>query len=379
MLLGALIDAGAPEEGIRAALDALPVPGWELDVSTVMRGGLRATRAEVVCHPGDAIARSYAAVAALLERASLPSGIRRRATAAFDLLATSEARIHDVEPRDVVFHELGALDTIVDVVGACAAVEHFQPEQVITSPIPTGSGSTRGVHGTIPLPAPAVAEILLGRGAILFGRGDKELVTPTGAALLAVFTTEFGDMPPMRLLATGYGAGAMDLEDPNVLRVLVGAPAQSDIRRRQAVLLEANVDDMSPELVPHLIGSLMDAGAQDAWVTPIVMKKGRPGLTLSVLAAPGQADHMTQLLYNEATTLGVRFSPVTKEELDRRLVEVTVAGHAVRVKLGLKAGRVVNASPEHDDALAAARAAGMPLKTVYAAALRAVENDDYFR
>ena len=373
MLLAALVDAGAPEQRVRDALDALPVRGWQLQISTVTRGGIRAARAEVTCDAETAAERTLADVIAILGEANLPQEVAKRSIETFEALADAEGRIHDIDPFDVRFHELGSLDAIIDVVACCAAFSYFDPERVVTSPIASGSGWVDSAHGPIPLPAPAVIELLQGRGAVLFGRGHQELVTPTAAALLTSFTNHFGDLPSIRLEASGYGAGTRELEHPNVLRVLVGSAPLVGGRQREAQLIQANVDDMSPELVPHLMDSLLEAGAQDAWVTPIVMKKGRPGLTLSVLADPTQHEPMTDILYREATTLGVRVISVTKEELERRSIEVEIEGHPVRVKVGLREGRAVNSSPEHDDALAVARATGLPLKQVYTAALRAAD------
>jgi uncharacterized protein (TIGR00299 family) protein len=372
MLLGALIDAGAPEEKVRSALDALPVTGWKLELSTVWRGGLRATRA-LVETLDDTGSRDFDDISKMLASAALTDAIADRCQQVLAALAQAEGRVHGIDPLEVHFHELGSLDTIVDVVGCCAAFEHFAPEQVTTSPIATGTGSVETAHGPLPLPAPAVVELLQARGAVLYGRGDRELLTPTGAALLSVFTTSFGALPAMQIEASGYGAGGWELEHPNVLRVLVGQPADQAPLRRTAVLIEANVDDMNPELVPPLIDSLLEAGAQDAWVSPAVMKRGRPALTLSVLASPSTADDLAAIIYREATTLGLRFTTVTKDELERRELRVFVQDHPVRVKLGLREGKVVNAAPEYADALAAARATGLPLKLVYARTLREVD------
>ncbi len=368
MLLGALIDAGAPEEVVRSALDPLDLDGWSLEVRAVTRAGIRATRAHVKTDEHHRL-RTYRDVLELLESARLPGRVATRAKDVFAALAGAEARVHQVEPSDVHFHELSALDTVVDVVGCSAAFEHFGASQVTASAIATGTGSASTQHGTMPLPGPAVLELLQGRGATLFGRGDRELVTPTAAALLSVFVTSFGELPAMTVEATGYGAGEMDLERPNVLRALVGRTASNLEMTRKAILLEANVDDMNPELVPPLIDLLLEAGAQDAWVTPMVMKKGRPALTLSVLGSESSRDTLADIVFREATTLGVRFTTVSKTELERTTVEVDIEGHVIRVKLGLRDDSIVNAAPEYEDALRVARATGMPLKLVYARAL----------
>ena len=372
MILGALLDAGAPEAGVRDALARLSIGGWELHVHEVSRAGLRAARAEVVVN-SDGTARTHADVVDIIADADLPESVARRAETCFGLLAVAEGRIHGVPPQDVHFHEVGAVDAIVDVVACCAALEHWRPERVVTSPIATGTGAVASAHGTLPLPAPAVTEILRGRGAALFGSGRTELVTPTGAALLATFTDEFGELPAMTVEATGYGAGRHDLDAPNVVRVLAGSATAEGGGRRSAVLVECNVDDMSPELVPHVVDSLLTSGAQDAWATPIVMKKGRPALQLSVLADEASLEPLVDVVYRETTTLGLRITRMHKDELSRRWTTVDVAGARVRMKLALRNGEVTTIAPEHDDALAAARATGLPLKTVYARALRAVD------
>jgi uncharacterized protein (TIGR00299 family) protein len=371
MILGALVDAGAPEEAVRGALAGLRVADWKLELHEVVEGGLRATRVEVDTDD-DVVGRSYEDVLEVLDGLSLPGPVHMRAATAFDLLARAEARVHGVEPSEVHFHEVGSLDAIVDVVGCCAALEHLRPERVVTSAIATGTGTTESSHGLLPLPAPAVAEILTGRGAPLFGRGRGELITPTGAALLAAFTDSFAELPTMTVESVGYGAGRAHGSPPNVLRVIVGRAVDVN-HHEDAVVVETNVDDMSPELIPDLIELLLGAGAHDAWVTPIVMKKGRPAYVVSTLVSPGDRQRIADIVFKETTTFGVRWRAVTKEVLPRRWVETTIGGNLVRVKVAEREGRVVSMSPEHDDALTAARATGLPLRDVYARALRAAE------
>jgi uncharacterized protein (TIGR00299 family) protein len=239
----------------------------------------------------------------------------------------------------------------------------------VTSPISVGRGIVESEHGPLPVPAPAVTEIL--KGAVLVDTGRGETITPTGAALLGSFTDEFEPFPPMRLEATGYGAGDRETEIPNVLRVLVGSAIGGAGADDRVVVAETNLDDMQPELVPHVLDALLAAGAQDAWVTPILMKKGRPAYTLGALFAESDRDRIFDVMYRETTTLGIRIYPVTKDELLREWIEVQVEGIPLRVKLGRLAGQVVTAAPEHDDAVRVARATGMPLKDVYTAATRA--------
>jgi pyridinium-3,5-bisthiocarboxylic acid mononucleotide nickel chelatase len=368
MILGALIDAGASEDLVRSNLHSLGLSGWRLEVTTQSGGFLRAVRAEVTLTANEPH-RSYRNVRTILESADLSEWTRERSLAVFGRLAEAEARVHGVPVDAVVFHEVGAADALIDVVGSCSAIEHFKPTLVACGPIATGMGTVLTDHGELPLPAPAVAELL--RGVPIFGRGRRELVTPTGAALLATLCDVFGQLPPMTLLATGYGAGARAAKTgpPNVLRVLIGADADEGAER--AVLIETNIDDLSPELFPHVIEQLIEAGAHDAWTTPIVMKKGRMATTLSVLCDEAGRGKLMDIVFAETTTLGLRVIPVAKHALARETIEVEAARHTVRVKIGRRADVIVTIAPEYEDARAAARATGRPLKEIYALATEA--------
>lgn len=370
MLLGALIDAGADRTSITEALAALPIEGVSLKVEAAMKGAVRATSAAPIVEAARS-SRDHEAIVSLLQAAALGDGIKRRALAAFRALGDAEAKIHGIPIEQVHFHEVGSEDAILDIVGACAALEDISPERVVVSPIATGRGYTDSMHGTIPIPAPAVLEILT--GAQLYERGTRELITPTGAALLATWADSFGPMPPMTIARVGYGAGLSDLDWPNVLRVVVGEGSERAAPIIATELLETNVDDMSPELIPYVIERTLNAGALDAWVTPVHMKKGRVGVVLSVLVEHGASREVLDVIFAETTTFGVRISAVDREVLDRKEIEVEVAGHRVRVKVGYRNGRIVSASPEYEDAATAARSTGMPLKDVYRAALESLE------
>ncbi|MDP9233130.1 MAG: nickel pincer cofactor biosynthesis protein LarC [Actinomycetota bacterium] len=370
MILAALLDAGAPEGRVRENLETLGLSGWSLDVMQVQRGGLRSTRAEVRIEE-DFPPRTHQEIVSVLDAAPIAASVREQATAVFALLADAEGRIHGKSPRDVHFHEVGGLDAIVDIVACCTALNHFLPAHIVTSPITTGTGIVRTAHGMLPLPPPAVTEILQARGATLVARGEEELITPTGAALLATFSGRFGPMPSMKLSTTGYGAGAADRVAPNVLRVLVGElPDDASSPTVDALLIETNLDDINPELLPYIVDSLLDAGAYDAWVTPIVMKKGRPGFSMSVLCDPIKRWHVMEIIFRESTTLGVRIGSVQREVAQRRWSDVEVGGETIRVKIGSRNGDVIMVAPEFDDVLAAARSTGLPMKEIYARALR---------
>ena len=362
MILGALLDAGASIDTVRVSLDALDLDGWELRSEEVTRGGIRANRASVACAP-ETTERSYATIVELLTKADLDARVRELALRTFRILAEAEARVHGVAVDAVHFHEVGALDSIVDTVGACAALCDLAPDRVITSAIAAGRGSVETRHGTMMLPAPAVTEILT--GAVLVPGGEGELVTPTGAALLAAFTDFFGEMPPIRLLATGYGAGARETDRANVVRVLLGDAVSDETAMEAVVVAETNIDDMNPELVPYVIESLLAAGALDAWTTPIVMKKGRPAITLFAMFEPEDQDRVLDVIYRETTTLGVRIARSVRDTLPREWLEVSVEGHPLRVKIARRAGAVITIAPEYEEAVTVARATGLPLKEVY--------------
>jgi uncharacterized protein (TIGR00299 family) protein len=362
MALGSLIDAGADVGEVRAMLDRLPMAGWSMEVSPVMRGGIGATKVDVVVVE-TAVVRTYAHITGLVDEARLPERVRDRAQATFAALAVAEGHLHRRPTAQVHFHEVGGVDAIIDVVGTCAALEVLGVDTVWSSPVANGTGMVRSAHGMLPVPAPAVVELL--RGAPTYGRDvPYELTTPTGAALLAATVTGWGPMPAMRIAASGFGAGTRDLDGlPNLLQVVVGrstAGAQARTEPGQpVVLLEVNVDDATGETLAHAVAALLDAGAHDAWVTPIVMKKGRPAHTVSVLADPALADQVAGVLVAETGSLGVRGETLQRWPAARVDGQVEVGGVPVRVKVG--AGRV---KVEHDDAARAARRTGLPLREV---------------
>lgn len=380
MTLGALIQAGADPDAIRARVIGLPLEPFEFVVEDVETHGIHALRVTVRAE-ASAVVRTYAHIRAMLEEADLPEGARNIAQRIFRRLAEAEAAVHHRDIEQVVFHEVGAVDSIVDITGAAVALDQLRIDRMFASPVPTGLGMTKTQHGMTPIPAPAVVELL--RGAPLFSRGTPmELVTPTGAAILAAMVEGYGDLPTMRVESVGYGAGTLREEFPNVLRVLIGEgdatarPAEThdpapDVDTLTAeVMLETNVDDLNPELYPYVLERLFAAGAQDAWLTPIVMKKGRPAVTISVLCAPMRADALRRVLFRESGTLGVRTSPMYKQALERDWIEVETRGGTVRVKVGTLEGHPVTVAPEYEDCVAAAREAGIPARDVYEEATR---------
>jgi uncharacterized protein (TIGR00299 family) protein len=361
MLLGALVDTGVALDVLQAAVDAVGVEPVRLISSEVVRGGIGCRKVDVEVSD-HAATRTWADVRRLLEQADLATEVRRRALDAFARLAVAEAAVHRVPVEQVHFHEVGALDAVADVVGCSAGLEALALTSLTASPVTLGAGTTRGAHGPLPVPPPAVLALLAG-APVQAGPVAREMTTPTGAALLAANVTGYGPMPPMRLLRSGSGAGGRDPEElANVLRLVLGEPVQEP--PAQALLLETNVDDLDPRLWPGVLSALLSAGASDAWLTPILMKKGRPAHTLSVLCGADRAAAVRELVFRETSTLGLRETPVGKSVLDRAERVVDVDGQRVRVKLGLLGGEVVNAQPEWEDVAAAAAALGRPAKLV---------------
>lgn len=365
MALGALVDAGADLDEVRNVCERIAVPGWSLTAEPVLRGGIAATRIQVSVQESSVV-RTAAHIQGLIEEAKLPSRVRDRTLATFGALAAVEGRLHRRPPGQVHFHEVGGLDAIVDVVGTCAALEVLDVDEVHASPVTTGLGMIRSAHGQLPNPAPAVVELL--RGAPTRGIDvPVELTTPTGAALLAALCRSWGPMPAMQLEASGFGAGSRELDDrPNVTQVVLGEPLAAEMGSGQpVVLVETNVDDVTGEVLAHTVAELLAVGAHDAWVTPVVMKKGRPAHVVSALADVALASQVTATLAAQTGSLGVRAQRLERWPAPRQIDTVDVGGWPVRVKIS--AGRV---KAEHDDAATAARAQGRPLREVLADAER---------
>jgi uncharacterized protein (TIGR00299 family) protein len=368
MLLGALLGAGVPADLLRAAVAAVTPEPVVLEVEPVTRHGFAATRCHVKV-ADSSTARTWADVRRLLEAAALDPAVRDLAIEVFTRLADAEGRVHGTPPDDVHFHEVGALDSIADVVGVAAGFVHLGLDRLACSPIALGGGSVRIAHGQVGVPAPAVVDLL--RGIPSYGGPvDLELTTPTGAALLAVLVDEFGPQPAMVVETVGVGAGGRDPQGhANVVRLLVGT-AGLDLpgHAGSALVIEANVDDLDPRLWPDVISALLDAGASDAWLTPILMKKGRPAHTLHVLVGADSADAVRREVFRQTSTIGVREQTFAKHALEREFVEVVVDGHRVAVKLARLDGELMNLQPEYADVAAAAVALGRPVKDVLAEA-----------
>jgi pyridinium-3,5-bisthiocarboxylic acid mononucleotide nickel chelatase len=370
MLLGALEQLGGLDDlpPLIASLGDLQV-GYTS--SEAMRHGLVATSVQVIAAAEQPL-RGLPEVLAIVDRAAAPQIVKDRAAAVFRRLADVEGAIHGEPAETVHFHEVGAVDSIVDVLGGCLGLHALGLDQLVVSPIALGGGTVAAAHGTLPVPTPAALGLLGGSGLVGYGGPvDVELATPTGIALLAEWSTSSGPMPAMTVDGTGIGAGSRELEDhANVVRLVVGTTVEEVIGGAWQVI-EANVDDLDPRLWPGVLQRLLAAGAADAWLTPILMKKGRPAHTVSALVDAESADAVRVALMRETSTIGVRATAVSKHTMERSWVTVDVDGQEIRVKLAHAEGRRTNLSPEFDDVAAAAEALGAPVKDVLARATSA--------
>ncbi len=361
MALGSLIDAGADVAEVRKLLGRVPFSGWGLTTEPVLRGGIACTRA-VISAPDDVVVRTHANIVDMVKGAQLPPRVETRALAVFAALAEVEGRLHRRAAGQVHFHEVGGHDAIIDIVGTASALEVLGVDDVRASAVATGMGMVRTAHGLLPNPAPAVVRLL--EGVPIYGRDvSVELTTPTGAAILAALASSFGPMPAMEVGGTGFGAGTRDLDEvPNCTQVVLGAMGAApagDTPGQPVVVLEANLDDITGEQLAHALHSLLDAGAHDAWVTPVVMKKGRPGHTIHVLADPSLLESLRDLLRVTTGTFGVRALHGDRWPAARTIEPVEVAGYPVHMKAG--GGRV---KAEFDDVARVAAQTGLAVSEV---------------
>ncbi|MGI9953392.1 nickel pincer cofactor biosynthesis protein LarC [Moorellaceae bacterium AZ2] len=376
MCLGAIISCGLPPEELEAGLKSLPLEGWQLKVRRVQQHGLAGTDVEVEVK-GPQPERHLADVVEIINSSSLPPAVQEKAITVFRHLATAEARVHGTDPTHVHFHEVGAVDAIVDVVGTCWGLHALGVEEVYASPLPMGSGWVRCRHGHLPIPAPATVYLL--EGCPVYGSEvECELVTPTGAALITTLARSFGPLPAMRLKACGYGAGKTLLPRPNFLRLLLGEDVRGLAATEDVIVVETTIDDMNPELLPHLVEQLLAAGALDAFFTPVYMKKGRPGMVFTALCPEDSLDAVTAVFFRHSSTLGVRLRREGRVVARRQVVTLQTPYGPVEVKwgaspFGTPGGVSFNAAPEFESCRRAAEERGVPLKEVYMAALAAAQ------
>jgi pyridinium-3,5-bisthiocarboxylic acid mononucleotide nickel chelatase len=376
MTLGALVDAGCDIEHLRAELRGLEVPGWELSAEKVWKNGMAATHVKVKTQ--DQLKhRSLSAILEILQKSQLAPKVRERAAAIFTRLGEAEARVHDVPLEKIHFHEVGAVDAIVDIVGACIGFQALGIEKFACSALNVGGGTVRMAHGVLPVPAPATANLL--RGKPTYSNGvQRELVTPTGAAIIATLCDSFGPQPPMSVAAIGYGAGTADLEgQPNVLRIMIGEAAEKTVAGfdEEIAVIEANLDDMNPQIYGYFLEKAMGAGALDVYTTPVQMKKNRPGTLLTVLCKPQDTHVLMSLVFAETTTFGARTYGAQRRTLPREFVSVATDYGTVRIKISRVNGRILHAAPEYDDCRKLAEAKNVPLQRVISEALRKYESE----
>lgn len=365
MILAALLDAGLPEAALREGLETLHLDTCQLEVRKVTKSGFRATHARVRLQQ-DSPARKLADIEAIIRSSDLEPAVSEKALKMFRRLAGVEAAIHGKDISEVHLHELSGDDTIVDVTGALLGLQLLGIEQVVVSPLPLGRGFVDAAHGRLPLPAPATLELL--QGAAVYGSPlEAELVTPTAALIFSEVANSFGAIPPMLLQSIGYGAGTLNLPEPNILRVLLGStpPEPASATLQSMCLLETNLDDFNPQFYEPLMGHLYQAGAADVFLTPVQMKKNRPGTLLSVLCRPEQADSIERVLFVETSTLGVRRETVERRSLPRRTEVVHTRWGSVQIKVAdLGSGRL-KAAPEYEDCRTLAEKHQVPVKDVY--------------
>ncbi len=376
MLLGALIDLGVPIDEVRRALGSLGLEeGFAVDADRVLRSGVSATKFRVTApdrqggsgHPH----RHLSGIEKLIQRSALSAAARERAIAVFRRLAETEAAIHQVPIEKVHLHEVGALDSIIDIVGAVHALEWLAVDEVVSSPLNVGSGTVQCAHGTFPVPAPATAQLL--KGVPVYASGPAmELVTPTGALLVSEYARSYGTMPPMTVERIGYGAGDRDVPGfPNVLRAFVGERTAASASLETIVEMRCEIDDMNPQIFGPLLERLLEAGALDVFYSPAQMKKNRPGTLVTILAQPADRERLSDVLFRETTSIGVRWHECIRERLERSIVPVMTPYGEVRFKIATRGGEIVNATPEFEDCARIAAARHLAVKDVQAQAVAA--------
>jgi len=365
MILGSLVDAGLPFEILRDQLEGLHLSGYSLERREVMKGAFRATKIEVHVraetggtHPHPH--RDLPAILGIIAAAELTVSVKKAASRIFERLATAEGRAHGLPPERVQFHDVGAVDAIIDITGACIGLDWLGVDAVHCSALPIGGGMVRGPHGSIPVPAPGTAELLKGFPVVDTGV-KRELVTPTGAAILTTLATAGGRMPAMTVRSVGYGAGTMDLETPNVVRVFLGEMAEG-AGLQTIVQVETTVDDMSPQLYEPLMERLFEAGALDVYLTPVLMKKSRPGVVVTALCEAGMVDGLRRVCFEESTTIGVRWTTYQRERLPREMITLATSLGSLSYKVSRLDGRIVTVTPEFDEVRRIAREKGLAVR-----------------
>ena len=375
MVLGALVDAGCPLAQIESELRKIILPGWEISAEKVKRGALVATHVKVAAAETHHH-RGYSMIADKIGAAGLAPRAADRATRIFKRLGDAEAKVHGVPLEAVHFHEVGAVDSIVDIVGAAIGFEIMGIDRFACSALNVGGGTVKTAHGILPVPAPATADLLAGKPTYA-SEIARELVTPTGAAIVSTLCDEFGKQPRMNVSQIGYGAGTAEIkEQPNVLRILIGESAEKEIAQwdEQITVIEANIDDMNPQIYGYFAEKALATGALDVFAAPVQMKKNRPGMLVTLLCVPSDVDKLSDLLFAETTTIGLRSYEAHRRVLAREAVTVKTPHGDVRIKVARLNGHVLNAAPEFDDCRRVAEEHRVPLKQILSEAALAWEN-----
>jgi uncharacterized protein (TIGR00299 family) protein len=376
MTLGALVDAGCDLALLRSGLEGLQIPSWTISAEKVWKNGMSATLVRVAAEDHTKH-RSLSAILEIFDRSQLSNSVRKNAAAIFRRLGEAEASVHDVPLEKIHFHEVGAVDAIVDIVGACLGFEAIGIQKFACSPLNVGGGTAKMAHGILPVPAPATAKLLQGKPTYSNGV-QRELVTPTGAAIVATLCDTFGPQPAMSVASIGYGAGSADLEgQPNVLRIMIGEAAEKVVPGfdEEISVIEANLDDMNPQIYGYFQEKALAAGALDVYTTPVQMKKNRPGTLLTLLCKPQDANALMSLIFAETTTFGARAYTAQRRTLPRESVNVHTQYGDVRIKLSRVNGHIQHVAPEFEDCRKLAVEKNVPLQRVISDALRAYEGN----
>ncbi len=364
MIIGALLDAGLDLEELRAALATLDVPGYTLSAEKTSRNSITGTKFNVNVSEEDHAHRHLKDIVELIDGSNLSDNVKEMSKQTFRTLAAAEASIHGESVESVHFHEVGGVDSIIDIVGSFVGLEKLGIEAIYASQVHTGTGFVQSAHGKIPVPAPATLALL--QGVPVYATGIRsELVTPTGAAVLVTLAKEFGPLPRMKVERTGYGAGSRELEIPNLLRVCIGESVGPAAKREELALVETNIDDMNPQLFEHVAERLFEKGSLDVYLTPVQMKKNRPATVLSALTRPDAVDEVLAVIFAETTTLGVRINRIERAYLEREFVSIETKYGKVTVKAAKSFGGITNLSPEYEECRAIAVKRNLPLKDVY--------------
>jgi uncharacterized protein (TIGR00299 family) protein len=363
MTLGALVDAGITIDVLRTELAKLNLPGYELTSEKTKRSGIGATRVHVIIDQKDQKSRHLSDIVSIIKASSLSLTVKEKSSRIFTRLADAEAKVHGVTPDMIHFHEVGAVDAIVDIVGSVIGLEHLGISRIMSSAINVGSGTIQSSHGALPVPAPATVELLAGVPIYQTG-AQSELATPTGAVIISTLGTSFGPIPPMKIERVAYGAGDKEFPGlPNVLRLIIGQPVEG-YEEDTSVVIETNIDDMSPQVYDYLIEKLMQQGAQDVYLTPIIMKKGRPAILLSVLTDKSKTDAVLDTIFSETTSIGVRIQEVGRRKLFREIREIVTVYGKIRIKISKRGDAVLTITPEYEDCRKIAEERNIPLKQV---------------